>query len=89
MLSWAGAAISIVFVATKLLSRQTRVCRDKNVFVATKHVFCCDKSMLGATKMILVAAPANDSLLVITAMSDYYQRMGSFLHVELVAVRAT
>ena len=67
---------------------------DKNVFVATKLVFCCDKSMLGATKfwrqkMILVAGPASDSLLVATAMSDYYQRMGSFLHVELVAVRAT
>ena len=27
-----------IFVATKLLSRQTRVCRDKHTFVATKDV---------------------------------------------------
>ena len=41
------------------LSRQTRICRDKFEFVATKHVFCRDKSIM--TKMILVAAPATDS----------------------------
>ena len=54
-------------VATKLLSRQTRVCRDKHNFIATsvrlsrqKHV-CRNKSMLRfvATKIILMVAPAN------------------------------
>ena len=37
-------------IATKLLSRQT-----------TKHVFCRDEHVFVATKMILVAAPVNDS----------------------------
>ena len=40
---------STIFVAT-------------NAFVATKHVLCRNKSMLAATKIILVAAPANDRL---------------------------
>ena len=31
--SLAGSAISIIFVATKLLSRQTRLCRDKHLVV--------------------------------------------------------
>ena len=39
--SLAGAATSIIFVTTKVLSQQT--------CVMTKHVFCCDKSMLVAT----------------------------------------
>ena len=38
-LSLAGAATSIIFVATKLL-------RDKHVFVTTKHVICRDKICL-------------------------------------------
>ena len=42
VLKLAGAAISIICVATK----QTRICCDKHVFVAKKHVFCRDKSML-------------------------------------------
>ena len=60
------------FVATKVcLSRQKYVGRDKHNFVATNHVFHLDKSVLYvvfvttntfvATKMILVAAPANDN----------------------------
>ena len=28
-------------------------CRDKTVFVVTKRVFCCDESMLAATKVLL------------------------------------
>ena len=43
----------ITFVADKVLSRQN----------ATKDVFCRDKSCVG-TKMILVAAPANDRSLL-------------------------
>ena len=52
-LSLAGAAISIIFVATKVLSLQNtsfvatkvclppqNVCRDKIMFVATKHLSC-------------------------------------------------
>ena len=38
-ISWAGAATSITF------------CRDKPVFVATKHVFCHDKRNFVATKL--------------------------------------
>ena len=46
-----------MFVATEYV-----FCRDKHVFVATKHVFCRDKTFVSvATKMVLVAAPANDS----------------------------
>ena len=56
-LSLAETATSIIFVATKVLSRQIFVatnitlsrqkfCRDKHTFVATKHVFCRNKSML-------------------------------------------
>ena len=41
--SMSGAATSIFFVAIIVF-------RDKNMFVATKHVFCHDKSMLDATK---------------------------------------
>ena len=55
-----------------LLSRQTHVCRDKHLsqqkfcrgkhtFVATKGMFCCDKHVSVATKIILMAAPANNS----------------------------
>ena len=58
-----------MLVGTKLLSQQIRVCRDKQTFVATKDVFCRDKHMFDtqsktfvATKIMLVAAPANDSL---------------------------
>ena len=74
-LSLAGVAISNIFVATNVFSRQTRllsrqkylkklsrICVDKHkhTFVATKDVFCRDKHVFVATKMILVAAPAND-----------------------------
>ena len=65
-----------MLVVTKVLSRKY-FCRDKNVFVATKHVFCVycrekhnfvatkdvfcrDGHVFVATKMILVAAAAND-----------------------------
>ena len=34
------------------LSQETRVCRDTHMFVTTKHVFCCDKIMLVATKLL-------------------------------------
>ena len=47
-----------MLVETKVLSRQTFCC-DKHTFVATKDVFCRDKSF-DAIKMILVAAPPND-----------------------------
>ena len=55
----------------KCLSRQTHVCRDKQnsfrnkSFVATKDVFACllrkKKKKIVATKMIFMAARANDS----------------------------
>ena len=43
--------IKIMFVATNILSRQN-FCRDKNMFVMTTFV---------VTKMMHVAAPANDN----------------------------
>ena len=52
-LSLVGAATSIIFVTTKVLSWQTHVCHDKNMFVVTKHIFCHDKSMLVVTKLLL------------------------------------
>ena len=52
-----GTATSIIFVATNVLSRQTRVCHDKNkvvkfcrgkhTFVATKEVYVCFRVSLG------------------------------------------
>ena len=42
-------------VATKVF------CRDKHIFVATEDMFCRDKHMIVATKIILMAAPANDT----------------------------
>ena len=54
------------FVATTVLSQQAYFCREKHAFFATEYVFrdktraCRDKTFV-ATKIILVAAPANDS----------------------------
>ena len=75
VLSWQKYACrNKSFVVTSLhLSRQTCVGHDKSKFVTTKHVFCRDKSMLSwqlfccdkhvfvVTKMVLVAAPTNDT----------------------------
>ena len=44
----------IMFVPTKVLSRQ-------NIFVTAKDVFCHDKHVFVATKMIHVTVPTNDS----------------------------
>ena len=60
-LSLAGAAMSIIFVATKVcLPRQKYVCCDKHTFVATKDMFYHDKHVFVATKMILAVAPTCD-----------------------------
>ena len=53
-LSLAGAATSIIFIATNVLSQQTGVCHDKHVFVMTKRVICHNESMLVATNLILL-----------------------------------
>ena len=55
----------------RVLSRQKRVCREKkqimsrqkfkHTFVEIKDVFCRDKHVFVATKIILVEAPANDN----------------------------
>ena len=48
-ISSAGAATSIIFVATNTcLSWQTCVCHDKHVFVMTKYIFCCNKSLFAS-----------------------------------------
>ena len=64
-----GAATSIIFVAINTcllrqllcLSQQKYVCRNK------KDVFCPDKRVcFVVTKMILVAAPASDTTMLLT-----------------------
>ena len=47
--SLAGAATSVTFVMTKT---NTCLLWHKHLFVATKHIFCCKKSMLVATKLL-------------------------------------
>ena len=64
-LSSVGAATSIIFVSfvtTKVCLLRQNVCRGKHTFVMAKDVFCRDKTFV-ATKMILEAAPASDSIL--------------------------
>ena len=39
---------------------------DKHVFVKTKHIFCCDKSMLAATKPFLQQNYVCDKVFVVT-----------------------
>ena len=46
--------------ATKHVPRQN-LCLDKILFVTTKDMFCRDKHGFVAAKMILEAAPANDT----------------------------
>ena len=48
ILSLAETATSIIFAATKVLSRQ------KHVFVVTKHIFCCDKCTLAVTIFVAI-----------------------------------
>ena len=53
IVSLAGAAASIMFVATNVLSPQTHVCHNKHMFVVTKHIlFCRDKIMFVVTKVL-------------------------------------
>ena len=49
------------FDATNIILSRQNFSYDKRTFVATKDVFCRDKHV--ATKMILVAALASNSLL--------------------------
>ena len=64
--SLAGAATSIIFVATNVLF--TRLLWQNRSFVVTKvcllwhvtkHVFCCDKSMLVVTNIFFKLAPVS------------------------------
>ena len=57
------------FVATNIILSQQNFCHDKHTFVVTKDLFCHDKHICHdktfvTTKMILVAAPANDKIWV-------------------------
>ena len=56
-LSLAGAATSIIFVATNMgLSRQKNVfCGDESMLVATKHIFAATKN--SCAKLTFVATP--------------------------------
>ena len=51
-LSFARAATSIIFVATDICHDKTFVATNKQKFVATKDVFCRDKHMFVATKLL-------------------------------------
>ena len=51
-ISLAGAATSIIFVATTVLSRQTRVCRDNTRLSSRQKYACRDKTFI-ATKLFL------------------------------------
>ena len=48
--SVAGAATIAIFGATRVLLRP-KFCRNKRMFVVTKHIFCCNKNMLVTTKL--------------------------------------
>ena len=54
------------FVATKVLSWQKYACCDKKPLSQQNYV-CCDKTFV-TTKMILVAAPANDMFWSLTSI---------------------
>ena len=66
----AATQVCLYFVATKLFNvshdKTQKFHRDRHTFVATKDVFCRDKHVFIATKkkiatkIIFVAAPAND-----------------------------
>ena len=66
------------FAVRKVCLSQQNFCRDKHLFVVTKHVFCRDKSMLVATntrlsrqkKKILMAAPANGTRFLVDGVED-------------------
>ena len=46
----------------KIMFDRQNLSRDKHIFFSTKDVFCRDKHIFVVTKIILVAAPANNSL---------------------------
>ena len=64
-----------IFVATNIFLLRQNFCRDKHTFVATKDVFF-QKTCFVATKIILVAAPANDSLLLACLSEWSYMAKG-------------
>ena len=45
-------AVSYHWLPQVSFSSRQKFCRDKHVFVTTKHIFCRDKSMLVATKLL-------------------------------------
>ena len=45
-LARAASATSVMFVMTKPCRKKTLLCLNKHMFVPTKHICCCDKSML-------------------------------------------
>ena len=59
-ISLAEAAAVIIFVMTKLLSRQAYFCHEKRCVLSRQTRVCCDKTFV-TTKMIFVAAPASDA----------------------------
>ena len=57
------ATNTCLFVVTKHVfwRKRRKICRNKHEVLSRQAYFCCDKHVFVATKMILVAAPANDS----------------------------
>ena len=63
------------FVATNIILSSQNFCHDKHTFVVTKDLFCRDKHVCRdktfvTTKMILVAAPANDKIWVSSPLAN-------------------
>ena len=52
LLSLAGAATSIIFVVTKVLSWQTRVCHDKKTHLLSQHI-CLSRQIFVGMKVLL------------------------------------
>ena len=53
-------AVTNICHGKNILSRETQFCRDNFVVVATSVLLTEEKTCFVATKIILVAAPAND-----------------------------
>ena len=79
-----GSCRKYHFFTTKVLSQQTRVCRDKHVFITTKHVFCRDRD-----KSIFVALPLQKYVCIILSRQKtcFFARKHVFVATQLFVAR--
>ena len=64
------ATTNTSFVVRKVCLSQQNFCRDKTRLLSRQKYVCCDKHVFVATKIILVAAPANDTRYVVDGVED-------------------